>query len=133
MRCFDAGIGPAHGYPLVSLAHPATLHAATGCVVYLVLVGPLALGIATALRDTAVSIAAVLALLYLPPVLAQVVGEPLRRHVEQIASTTAGLSDQATTNLSGLPIAPWAGLGVLAAWAAVALLADGLLLRFRDA
>jgi ABC-2 type transport system permease protein len=28
---------------------------------------------------------------------------------------------------------PWEGLGVLAAWAAAALLAGGLLLRFRDA
>jgi ABC-2 type transport system permease protein len=32
-----------------------------------------------------------------------------------------------------LPISPWAGLGVLAAWAAGALLAGGLMLRFRDA
>jgi hypothetical protein len=36
------------------------------------------------------------------------------------------------TNLHSLPISPWAGLGVLAAWAAAALLAGGLLLRFRD-
>jgi ABC-2 type transport system permease protein len=129
----DAGVGPAHGYPLVSLTHPATLRAATGSVLYLVLIGLLALGIATALRDTAVSIGAVLALLYLPPLLAQVVGDPLRRHIEQITPMTAGLAVQATTNLSGLPIAPWAGLGVLAAWAAAALLAAGLLLRFRDA
>src|SRR5260221_12970221 len=46
---------------------------------------------------------------------------------------TAGLAIQATTGLSGLPISPWAGLGVLAAWAAAALLAGGLLLRLRDA
>jgi ABC-2 type transport system permease protein len=39
----------------------------------------------------------------------------------------------ATTGLSGLPISPWAGLGVVAAWAAAALLAGGLLLRLRDA
>ena len=31
-----------------------------------------------------------------------------------------------------LPIGPWAGLGILAAWAAAALLAGGLLLRLRD-
>jgi len=40
---------------------------------------------------------------------------------------------QATRNLGTLPIGPWAGLGVLAAWAAAALLAGGLLLRLRDA
>jgi ABC-2 type transport system permease protein len=40
---------------------------------------------------------------------------------------------QATTNLRALPIGPWAGLGVLAAWAAAALLVGGILLRYRDA
>jgi ABC-2 type transport system permease protein len=128
-----AGLGPTHGYPLVSLAHRATLRAATGSVIYLVLTGLLALGIATAIRDTAASIGAVLGLLYLPPLLVQIVSDPLRRHIEQIAPMTAGLAIQATTNLSGLPIAPWAGLGVLAAWAAAALLAGTLLLRLRDA
>lgn len=46
---------------------------------------------------------------------------------------TAGLAIQATTNLRALPIAPWAGLGVLTAWAVGALLICGLLLRLRDA
>jgi ABC-2 type transport system permease protein len=46
---------------------------------------------------------------------------------------TAGLAIQDTTNLHHLPIAPWAGLGVVAAWAAAALLAGGLVLRLRDA
>jgi ABC-2 type transport system permease protein len=45
---------------------------------------------------------------------------------------SAGLAIQATTGLHGLPIGPWAGLGVLAAWAAAALLAGGLVLRLRD-
>jgi ABC-2 type transport system permease protein len=31
-----------------------------------------------------------------------------------------------------LPLSPWAGLGVLAAWAAGALLAGGLVLQLRD-
>jgi ABC-2 type transport system permease protein len=128
-----AGIGPAHGYPLVSLTHAATLRAATGSVLYLILIALLALGVATAIRDTAVSIGAVLALLYLPPLLAQAVSDPLRLHIQQIAPTTAGLAIQATTNLRNQPIAPWAGLGVLATWAAASLLVAGALLRRRDA
>ncbi len=51
----------------------------------------------------------------------------------QVAPMTAGLDIQATTGLRGLPLSPWAGLGVLAAWAAGTLLAGGLLLRLRDA
>ena len=46
---------------------------------------------------------------------------------------TAGLAIQATRNLKKLPIGPWPGLGVLAAWAAAAMLACALLLRLRDA
>lgn len=45
----------------------------------------------------------------------------------------AGLNIQATTGLHSLVISPWAGLGVLAAWAAALLLAGALLLRIRDA
>jgi ABC-2 type transport system permease protein len=55
------------------------------------------------------------------------------RHIQQIAPMTAGLAIQATTSLRTLPISPWAGLGVLAAWAAAALLLGGMLLHLRDA
>ena len=127
------GLGPAHGYPLVSLAHASTLRAATGSVLYLTLIGLLALGVATAIRDTAASIGAVLALLYLPPLLAQAVSDPLRRHLQQIAPMTAGLTIQNHHQPPQPPITPWAGLGVLAAWATASLLIAGALLRRRDA
>ena len=128
-----AGFDAAHGYPLVSITHGATLRAAAGSVLYLVLIALMALGIATAIRDTAVSIGAMLALLDLPPLLAQLLSEPLRRHIQQIAPMTAGLAIQATTNLRSQPIAPWTGLGVLAAWAIASLVIGGTLLRLRDA
>jgi ABC-2 type transport system permease protein len=128
-----SGLDPAHGYALVSISHSPTLRAAAGSVLYLVLIALLSLGIATAIRDTTVSIGAVLGLLYLPPLLAQAVSDPFRRHLEQSAPMTAGLAIQATTNLRSLPIAPWAGLGVLTAWAAGALLIAGILMRLRDA
>jgi ABC-2 type transport system permease protein len=130
----SAGINPAHGYALVTLNHGSTLRATSGSVLYLVLIELLSLGVATAIRDTAASVGAVLGLIYLPPIAALIVQDPnWRRHLEQIAPTTAGLAIQATTNLRSEPIAPWAGLGVLAAWAAAALLVAGLLLRLRDA
>jgi ABC-2 type transport system permease protein len=88
--------------------------------------------VATIIRDTAVSIGVVLGLLYLPPILAQAVADPLRRHLLQIAPMSAGLAIQATTNLRALP-APWAGLGVLATCATASLLFGGLVLRLRDA
>jgi len=129
----NGGLNRAHGYALVSITNGPTLRAAAGSVIYLVLIALLSLGVATAIHDTAVSIGAVLGLLYLPLILAQAVSDPLQRHLEQIAPMTAGLAIQATTNLRSLPISPWAGLGVLAAWATAALLVAGLLLRLRDA
>jgi ABC-2 type transport system permease protein len=128
-----AGLGPAHGYALLSISNAPTLRAAIGSVAYLVLIALLSLGIAAAIRDTAVSVGAVLAVLYLPPLLAEAVSDPLRRHLEQIAPMTAGLAVQATTSPHSQVIAPWAGLAVLTAWAAGALLIGGLLLRLRDA
>jgi ABC-2 type transport system permease protein len=127
----DTGAGP--GAVPGSITHGPTLRAAAGSVVYLVLVALLALGIATVLRDTAVSIGVVLAVLYLPVLVAQAVSDPLRRHLEQLAPMTAGLGIRATTNLRGLPLPPWEGIGVVAGWAAGALLLAGLLLRRRDA
>jgi ABC-2 type transport system permease protein len=101
-------------------------------VIYLVLIALLALGIAAAIRDTAVSIGVVLALLYLFPILAATVHGSWQRHLEQIGPMTAGMYIQSTTGLSSLPISPWAGLGVLAAWSAGALLIGGCALRFRN-
>jgi ABC-2 type transport system permease protein len=128
------GYTPANGYPVLSLANGTVLRAAAGTVLYLALIALLSLGIATAVRDAAVAIGAVLGLLYLFPILAQVAGSPgVTRHLQQIGPMTAGLEIQASAGLRGLPIGPWAGLGVLAAWSAAALLAGALLLRLRDA
>jgi ABC-2 type transport system permease protein len=73
-------------------------------------------------------------LLYLFPIAGAVMGgSHLARLVQQTGPMTAGLAIRATTGLDHLPISPWAGLGVLAAWSAAALVAGGLLLCFRDA
>ncbi|GAA5062564.1 hypothetical protein GCM10023336_40980 [Streptomyces similanensis] len=56
-----------------------------------------------------------------------------QRHLQQISPMTDGLAIQATVPPHELPIGPWAGLGVLATWAAAALLVGGLVLHGRDA
>jgi ABC-2 type transport system permease protein len=128
------GYTPADGYPALSLADGTVLRAAGGSVLYLALVALLSLGIAVAVRESAAAIGVVLGVLYLIPILSLVAGSPgLQRHLQQISPMTAGLDIQASTGLRSLPVSPWAGLGVLAAWAAAALLAGALLLRFRDA
>jgi ABC-2 type transport system permease protein len=123
-----------NGFPpeLLTYDGPMT-RAAFGSVLYLALVALLSLGVATAVRDSAAAIGVVLGLLYLFPAVILMIPDPdLATVLWQLSPMTAGLSIQATTQLSGLPLSPWAGLGVLAAWAAVALLTGGLLLRARD-
>jgi ABC-2 type transport system permease protein len=128
------GFTAARGFPLLSLGDGPTLRAAAGSVLYLGLIALLSLGVATAVRESAVAIGAVLGLLYLFPLIAAAFTSPhWHRHAEQIGPMTAGLAIQATTGLRSLPIQPWAGLGVLAAWSAGALIIGGLLLRLRDA
>jgi ABC-2 type transport system permease protein len=117
-----------------TIAVLACLRAASGSVLYLALIALLSLGVATAVRDSATAIGVVLGLLYLFPIIAQAVGDPhWKQHLQQIGPMTAGLAIQATINVRSLPVSPWAGLGVLAGWAAAALLTGGLLFRLRDA
>jgi ABC-2 type transport system permease protein len=128
------GFTAARGYLPLSLGAGPVLRAACGSVLYLALIALLSLGIATAVRESAVAIGLILGLLYLFPIVTDVVGnQHWQRHLEQVAPMTSGLYIQATVNLSDLPLTPWQGLGVLAAWAAGALIVGALVLRFRDA
>jgi ABC-2 type transport system permease protein len=127
------GFSTAHGYSPLSLANGPDLRAAGGSVLYLALIGLLALGAATAVRDSAVAIGIVLGLVYLFPVIGSALNPDWSRRLEQIGPMTAGLSIQATVGLRNLPLAPWQGLGVLVLWAAGALLVGGVVLCGRDA
>ncbi|MFE4369825.1 hypothetical protein ACFRMN_16650 [Streptomyces sp. NPDC056835] len=74
-----------------------------------------------------------LGLLYAFPILTHIVTDPdWQRHLQQIAPMTAGLTVQSTTDLRDLPIGPWPGLGVLAAWSSAAFLSGWLRLRLSD-
>jgi ABC-2 type transport system permease protein len=135
-RVFLSGNGftVAHGFPPLSITDGPTLRAAIGSVLYLVLVSLLSLGVAAAVRDTAVAVATVLGLMYVLPAVASLVLDPAWQHrVLRVAPMSAGQAIQSTANLSKLPIGPWPGIGVLAAWTAAALLIGWLLLGLRDA
>jgi ABC-2 type transport system permease protein len=129
------GFTPARGFPPLPLGDGAVLRAFAGSVLYLGLIGLLSVGLSVLIRDPGAATGAVLGLLYLAPIIAAFLGgSPVWQHrVERYAPTMAGLAIQDTTGLHGLPVGPWGGLGVLAAWAGAALLAGGLALRWRDA
>jgi hypothetical protein len=104
------------------------------------LAAALAVALGMMLRRSAAAVAAGIVLLVLPGILGSQSGDWLMRF-----TPTAAFAVQATLPRSGLvtssytppngyfPIGPWAGLGVLAAYAAVALAAAALLIRRRDA
>jgi ABC-2 type transport system permease protein len=128
------GFTAANGYALLSLADEPTRRAAIGSVLYLGLIALLSLGVAAIVRDTAGAISTILALLFMFPMLAIVLKtETWRDRLEKFAPMTAGLNVQATRGLGDLAIGPWAGLGVLAAYAGAALLGGLLVFRLRDA
>jgi ABC-2 type transport system permease protein len=129
------GFTKVNGALALSLGDGPALRAAAGSVLYLALIGLFSLGLATALRDSGASIVVMLGLLYIVPLLTDLgtLDPRWERRLQQWGPMTAGLAIQATKNLKELPIGPWPGLGVLAAWAAAALLAGGLMLRLRDA
>jgi len=128
------GFTAARGFHPVWLSYGPALRAASGSVLCLALIAPMSLGVAAVVRDSAVAIGTVLALLYLFPILLAFIGNAHWQHrLERWTPTVAGLTIQDTTGLRSLTITPWAGLGVLALWAAGAVLAGGLAFRLRDA
>jgi ABC-2 type transport system permease protein len=128
------GFTAARGFHPVWLSYGPALRAASGSVLYLGLIALMSLGVAVIVRDSAVSIGVVLALLYLFPIVLSFIGNEHWQHrLERWTPTVAGLTIQDTTGLRGLAITPWGGLGVLAIWAAAAMLAGGLVFRLRDA
>ncbi|SEG91816.1 ABC-2 type transport system permease protein [Nonomuraea solani] len=130
------GILLGNGFPAGSLdlADGPVLRAAVGSVLYLTVIALLSLGVAIAVRDSAAAAGSVLGLLFLFPALILMIPDAdWQLLLWRLSPMNAGLTVQATTGLAALPLDPWAGLGVAAAWAAAALLGGGLLLRARDA
>jgi len=122
------------GAGVVSLADGPTARAAVGTVCYLTLVAVLALGLATVVRDAALALVAVLGLLYLFPLLALVITDPTWQHrIHRYAPMEAGLAVQTTRDVGHPAIGPWAGMALVAAYAAAAVTTGGALFHRRDA
>jgi hypothetical protein len=120
------------GLPELSLANPTVLRAVIGTAVLFALVSVLSLAIATIVRHTAVVIPVVILPLLVPSIVST--GLPLSVATWLTRLTpAAGFSVQQTIERYDTAISPLVGLGVLAAYAAVALGVATMLLRRRDA
>lgn len=128
------GFDAANGFTALSLFHGPTLRAAAGSVLYLVLIGLFTLGVSAALRDSGLVTAVVLCVLYVIPLVSDVMLSAVWQHrLNRWAPVNAGLAIEATRNIASQPIGPWPGLGVLALWTAAALVGGWVVLQLRDA
>jgi hypothetical protein len=126
-------------YPEVSLTDPSAARAVVGTALLLTAYALLALGIGTILRHSGATIATGVGVLFLPLLFLGAFPESFARRVEQF-TPLAGMAIQSTTDRmlmafdgrSGMPISPWAGLGVAFAWAFGALALGFVALRYRD-
>jgi ABC-2 type transport system permease protein len=123
-----------HGFPPLSLADAPTARAAVGTMLYFGLLALFCVGIGTAVRHTPAALSVMFSALYVVPMLAQFLTNPVwQKWVMKLAPMTAGLAVQATERLQGMPIGPWPGLGVFALYAAAALALGAILFVARDA
>ncbi|MEV5708995.1 ABC transporter permease subunit [Actinoallomurus sp. NPDC052274] len=128
----QAALGP-HG---TTLGEPGVLRAVVFACVYLTLLCAFAIGVATMLRSTALSLGIMIPLLFLD---SQGLGYiPKVRTVAQFLPDQAGqVMMQAVrpdrSYISHRDFGPWTALGILAIWATAACVGGYLVLRRRDA
>lgn len=127
-----SGFTTANGYSPLDLSDPTTQRAFGGTVLYLLLVAIIGLGVALLVRETAWATVVVLSMLYMIPVLTQFISDPSWERLLQRLSPSAGLAIQNTVVSANLPLTPWAGLVVTAAYAAVLSTAGTMNFIHRD-
>jgi hypothetical protein len=120
------------GLPDLSLANLTVLRAVVGTAVLVALVAVLSLAVATIVRHTAVAVPLVILPLLIPSIVST--GLPLSAANWLTRLTpAAGFAVQQTITRYDTAVGPLVGLGILAAYAAVALGLATMLLRRRDA
>jgi ABC-2 type transport system permease protein len=115
-----------------SLGQPGVLRAVVGGGLFLAVCGLLSYGIGALFRSTAGAITASVALLFVLFVLSGFLPSSWADHVDKWIPFNAG--GAIWENLSGVKMfSPWVGFGVFCAYAAIAVVAGGILFRTRDA
>ena len=128
----DSGYAPP-AYPQWDLGDGPAQRAVLGSALFLAALALLSLGLGAILRHSAATISTLLALLFVPLIVAPLLPEQTREIVQK-TTPGAGLAVQQTiARDDALPIDPWAGLAVTFTWAAAVLLLAVLLVRRRDA
>jgi ABC-type transport system involved in multi-copper enzyme maturation permease subunit len=116
----------------IALSHPGVVRALFGAALYLMVMGLFGLGLGAMLRSTAGGIAALAAIVFvLPPVIGLLPSSTADSIHPYLPSNAGGAVW--TINPEAHTLAPWTGLAVFAAYAAIAIAIAAVLLVRRDA
>jgi hypothetical protein len=116
----------------VGLGSPGAARAVLGGALYLTVVGLLGVGLGFLIRNTAGAIAALFGLLLVLPAIANALPSSLYKDIFKFLPMPAGTQIMTTVKDSSL-LTPWAGIGVFALYAVVAVAGGAFALRRRDA
>jgi hypothetical protein len=119
--------------PSAGIGDPGVLRAVAGGGLYLGLLALLGLGVATIVRHTAGAIATFVGIVLIAPTIVQVLPSSIAHSVGKFMPLNIGHSSLTAVVPQANQLGPWAGLGVLCAFAAVALAVGGWLMVRRDA
>ncbi|HEY6746777.1 MAG TPA: hypothetical protein VI357_13790 [Mycobacteriales bacterium] len=116
-----------------SIGDPGVLRAVAGGGVYLAVLGLLGLGLGAVLRSTAGAVAVLFGLLFVPAILLELLPSTWRTTVGPYLPMQAGSQIFIAQNRGPDELGAWAGLGVFALYAVVAVVAGLILIERRDA
>ena len=115
------------------LGSPGAWRAIIGAGLYLTVIGLLGVGLGFLIRSTAGAIATLFGIVLVLPLLASALPTPYSTDVAKYLPLNAGTQILTTRHPDPNMLGPWAGLGITAIYAAVALIAGAFALRARDA
>jgi len=115
-----------------SIGSPGAARAVLGGALYLTVLGLLAVGLGFVFRNTAAGIATLFGLLLVLPVIAQALPSSWYDDIYKYLPMPAGGQIMTTVSEPNL-LSPWAGLGVFAIYAVVAVALGAVVLKRRDA
>jgi len=119
--------------PTASLSDPTVVRAVVSGGLYLTALGLLALGLATIIRHTAAAISTFVSLLFILPIIADVLPSSFANDVDRFLPAEIG-TQMMSVNLQGADsFGPWLSFALLCIYATATLIAGGILLVRRDA
>ena len=123
----------ARSHHSATLAGPGVLRAVIGSALYLTLCGLFAFAAAAIIRNTAGTITAMIGLLFVLPVLVNVLPHGWQDDLVRWLPSSAARAISATAGRDPHLFSPWGQLAVFAVCTAVLLVVGGILFRKRDA